>query len=516
MGSVLVKVLKQLRREQLEKKDLGKDLKKLRVELKAHERLLEVNKLGEKRGGVKRGRETERELRSALEKEDEWRRRLLLRMKRVRTYIKDARKKLFVLSHVEGQFKRSLAGLRVSLSKVRELSTLSSKLNLWTFREQKSRQELLDEHGRLMREFSRRNGMRRKLRKLVAQRLREAKLARKLEMDFKKHKRELLSGQGRKITKINIEHVRSNVRKEHLRWLNMFRDLQRIRSVVAALTKKAHKQHEGSVQAKKRRRAWQGIRRARILEASLRKVFVKRGVLNHRLNRARSEINIQYERSMILLKKMHKRMRYILHEIKSLRRMVKHVHNKIRASERGNMMDREMLKARKALSAKSASGKMLSQRVKRPRLILMKAMEKTAKTISELRRLRRIETKVILSLRQTGSAHTGKARIERWVREWVKRRAKLAFVLQKERITMRREIEHFKVEVTRQKKELDDLHRQQHKFMRRLKRRERSMLWAHKEMKQQTKKLRWICSHEKSYSKTTISAERFVWNKVKK
>merc|ERR1712137_171615 len=483
-------VLKQLRGEQLRKRERVKNLKKLRVEsMVAHKRLLEVSKLGPKREGRVQHRESK--LLPAFEREQEWRTGLLLRVKKVRRSIKDAVKKLFVLSHAEGQLRRSMARLRgVALSKARGFSRLSSRLNLWSYRRQKSAQELLHESNKLVSELSRRNQMSRKLKKLKAQRVGEGRLLRRLKIDSADHAKELLRRWGSK-TELAIARGRlaSDIGRQHLRWSIMFQDLQKIKTVVAALTKKVERQHESHVQAKELHTVWRRMKKERYVEAHLRRVLATRGVLHRHLKRALAEVTIQYEKSMMLVRKLQKRMRYMLHQLKSSRMVVWHLHKEMQAMERGNMVGREMLKTRKTLSARAALGRKLFERVKETRWFLMETLVKTAKTISELRRLRKIEMKVIASLKQTGSVRVGNARMARLIKDWIERRRKLALVLEKDKIAMGRGIEHIKAEMERQKRGLDDLKRRQRKLTQGLRSGERSVLWAHKELKKQAKKL---------------------------
>merc|ERR1712137_1448044 len=495
--NVLMNIVNQVRSEHLKKSEIIRDLTKLGVEFEmTHRKLLKIRKLGERQVGVQHNEGKEKELLSVLSKETEWRKRLMLRMSKVRMKEKEVVKKLFVLRHAQSQLRRFLARVgKAVVSRARGLSKSSSKLNLWSYRRRKSGQKLLHERNKLVSELSRRNHMSRKLRKLVAQRIREARLSRKLRISSAMHAKELLSGEWeRRRTELNIARGRrlaSNVAKKHLTWSNMFRDLQRIKSVVATLTKRVHKESGGYVQAKKRHAGWRRTKRARYTETRLMRAFNRKGILNHRLNRARSEFHIQYDRSMMLFKKMQKSIGYIVHEIKSLRVLVRHLHNEIRASEGRTMVNREMLKVGKTLSAKIAWGRKLSARVKRTRRVLMKTMMKAAKTISELKRLRKMEGKVTLRVGQGRLEHMGKARMERFMKKWTKRRAYLALMLEREKIAMGRGIEHLEVDVARQKKELDDIYHRQRKFVQRLQRRERRVMWAHKVSEKQAKRLRW-------------------------
>merc|ERR1712137_264640 len=102
--AVLRNVLNKLRAEQLRKSEIMKGLTKLGFELTAaHERLLEVRKLGEMQGRVQHGKEIGKELFSVFTKDTEWKKRLIERIKKVRKKVKEAIKKVFVLSHAQGQ-----------------------------------------------------------------------------------------------------------------------------------------------------------------------------------------------------------------------------------------------------------------------------------------------------------------------------------------------------------------------------------------------------------------------------
>merc|ERR1712137_407407 len=102
-------------------------------------------------------------------------------------------------------------------------------------------------------ELSRRNRASRTLRKFKAQENKAAWLSRKLRITSAKHAKELLGGSARRKIELDIQHSRnlaSNVVKQRLRWSSIFRDLQRIKSAVAMLTKEVRKKREGYVQAK--------------------------------------------------------------------------------------------------------------------------------------------------------------------------------------------------------------------------------------------------------------------------
>merc|ERR1712137_1046525 len=264
--NVLMNIMNQLRSEHLQKSAIIRDLTKLGVEFEiTNRKLLKIRKLGETQVGVQHNKGKEKELLSVLSKETEWRKRLMLRMSKVRMKEKEVVKKLFVLRHAQSQLRRFLARVgKAVVSRARGLSKSSSKLNLWSYRRRKSGQKLLHERNRLVSELSRRNHMHRKLRTLVAQRIREARLSRKLRMSSAKHAKELLSGWGRR-TELNIARGRllgSDVAKEHLAWSSMFRDLQKIKSVVSKLTKKVYKESKGFVRAR-RNAVWQKTKRER-------------------------------------------------------------------------------------------------------------------------------------------------------------------------------------------------------------------------------------------------------------
>merc|ERR1712137_1453289 len=89
--AVLRNVLNKLRAEQLRKSEIMKGLTKLGFELTtAHERLLEVRKLGEMQGRVQHGKEIGKELFSVFTKDTEWKKRLIERIKKVRKKVKEA------------------------------------------------------------------------------------------------------------------------------------------------------------------------------------------------------------------------------------------------------------------------------------------------------------------------------------------------------------------------------------------------------------------------------------------
>merc|ERR1739845_228105 len=113
----------------------------------------------------------EGELLRMLVREQAWKRRLGHKVSKLRETVRTTAEKLFSFSHGEGKLKRSFTGAEGDiLSKAHALSRLSSKLKLWTYRKKKSDQEL-HEDAELVSRLSRRNQMSRKLRMLVASRI---------------------------------------------------------------------------------------------------------------------------------------------------------------------------------------------------------------------------------------------------------------------------------------------------------------------------------------------------------
>merc|ERR1712137_75424 len=104
---------------------------------------------------------------------------------------------------------------------------------------------------------------------------------------------------------------------------------------------------------------------------------------------------------------MGKRIRYILGEIKSSRATEKHLQHDIHSNQGGILLNRQILKVDKTLSAKRKRSEIMSERLKRANLFLMETIMKTAKTISELKRLRKLAVKMTLRVRQ-GPANEGK------------------------------------------------------------------------------------------------------------